>query len=47
MVLRQKWIAKGSRWHSRAKPAPPGWDSAEQLRSVNFDERDGAGGPKN
>jgi hypothetical protein len=45
-ALRQRWIAKGSPWQSRVKPAPSGWDAAEQLRSVTPDEAD-AGGPKN
>ena len=45
-VLRQKWIAKGSPWHSRVKHAPPGWDPAVQLRSVTPDGV-GAGGLEN
>lgn len=45
-ALRQKWIAKGSPWHSRVKPSPQGWDPAEQLRSLTADEA-AAGGPKN
>jgi len=36
-VLRQKWIANGSPWRSRVKPAPPGWNPEEQLRSVTED----------
>jgi hypothetical protein len=33
-VLREKWIAKGMPWHSRATPAPPDWDPVEQLRQL-------------
>lgn len=33
-VLRERWVAKGMPWHSRATPAPPDWDPIEQLRRL-------------
>jgi hypothetical protein len=44
-VLRQRWVAKGSPWHSRVKSPPQGWDALEQLRSATPKEV-GANGPK-
>jgi hypothetical protein len=40
-VLRDRWIAKGMPWHSRAVAPPPGWDPVQQLRSLTNDP----GGP--
>ncbi len=36
-VLRDRWIAKGMPWHSRAFAAPAGWDPVQQLRSLTND----------
>jgi hypothetical protein len=36
-VLREKWVAKGMPWHSRAVTPPPGWDPAQQLRLLTND----------
>jgi hypothetical protein len=43
--LRAEWVAKGMPWHSHVKVPPPGWDPAQQLRSVtqNLDPVSGSG----
>jgi hypothetical protein len=32
--LREQWVAGGMLWHSRARPAPEGWDPHVQLARV-------------
>lgn len=34
--LRQEWIAKGMRWHSRVRSKPPNWDPVAQLKRAGF-----------
>jgi hypothetical protein len=34
--LRQRWIAAGARWHSRAHAAPPGWNAVLQLLTARL-----------
>ena len=36
--LRERWIEKGMKWHSRRIPRPPGWDAREQLKGLTVSQ---------
>jgi len=36
--LRERWLAGGARWSSRAKPSPPNWDGMEQLKTARLEK---------
>lgn len=35
-VLREQWIERGARWHSRAVAPPVNWDAFSQLAKAGF-----------